>query len=173
MKPLADRLYEEIEKTLKDYRLSRMQCEDGGAYPLTDALTPPGESIQAGYDEIEMICDSIYNRVLTPHFNNVRNVPEELIVDVWSSMPDGHNGFMKSWGFVQFSRNLLERVMPIQKPSKPRAWMKVGPSGSSLGVTDMEWEADNWKREGSKVVPLFAEILEFPVDTDSPTSLGD
>src|SRR5579859_7479819 len=119
MKPLAETIYEEIEQTLKAHRLSNMQCEDGGAYPLTDALTPPGQTIQAGYDEIEMMCDAIYNRVLTTHFNNVDNVSDDLIIDTWTSMPGGYDGFLKSWGFVQFSRKLLERVLPRHKPMKP------------------------------------------------------
>lgn len=173
MTPLANRIYEEIEMVLLHHGLSTMQTEDGDAYPLKDALTPKGRSIQDGCDEIRLICDSIFNHVLIPHFNNVDHVSDDLIVDVWSSMPNGYNGFLKSWGFVQFSRKLLERVLPRQKPMKACAWMHVGPTGESLGVTDVEWHAENWKREGRKVIPLFAEILESPAYPTAPTSISD
>lgn len=173
MKPLADRIYEEIEVVLQQHRLSNMQTEDGDAYPLTDALTSCGRSIQDGYDEIRLICDSIYNRVLTPHFNNVDHVSDDLIVDTWASMPNGYDGFRKSWGFVQFARNLLERVLPRQKPMKPRAWLEVDSRGKTLGVTDNRAISDMWRSEGRKVIPLFTEILESPAYPTAPTSISD
>lgn len=68
MKPLVEKIYDEIEQVLMHHRLSRWQCDDGESnYPLTDMLTPDGETIQAGYDEIRNICDAIYNEVLTKH----------------------------------------------------------------------------------------------------------
>ncbi|WP_175980017.1 hypothetical protein [Caballeronia zhejiangensis] len=65
----ANQLYDEIEKVLLNYRHSRFTTEDGDSqYPLKDLLTPDGESIQGGMDEIRLICDDIYNEVLTKHF---------------------------------------------------------------------------------------------------------
>lgn len=173
MTPLANKIYEEIEQVLLHHGLSTMQTEDGDAYPLTDVLTPDGRSIQEGYDEIRLICDSIYNQVLIPHFNNVDHVSDDLIVDTWTSMPDGYEGFRKSWGFVQFSRKLLERVLPRQKPMKPRAWLEVDATGRTLGVTDNRAISDMWRSEGRKVIPLFTEILESPAYPTAPTSISD
>ena len=64
----AGALYDAIEQVLLHYRHSRLTTEDGESqYPLTDLLTPDGNSIQMGYDEIRYICDAIYNEVLTKH----------------------------------------------------------------------------------------------------------
>ncbi len=166
MKPLAEQIYEEIEQTLRQHRLSRWQCEDGeGAYPLTDILTPDGESIQAGYDEIRMICDSIYNRVLTKHFISAEKSPDVFIIETWNGMPDGHSGFLKSWGYVQFGKRLIEKVLPRLTKRPPRAWMRLGPTGESTGVTDVESYSDQWKRVGARVIPLYTEVVEDPLET--------
>jgi hypothetical protein len=66
MSSLADKVYDEIEQTLLHHRLCYWQCEDDeGSYPLIDMLTPEGRTIQVGHDEIQHICDAIYNEVLT------------------------------------------------------------------------------------------------------------
>lgn len=69
MKHKADQLYDRIEEALLHHRLSNWQDTDGDPYPLVDHLTGPGNSIQEGYDEIRWICDSIYNEVLVPFFD--------------------------------------------------------------------------------------------------------
>jgi len=66
MKPLVERIYDEIEQVLLHHRLTGWMDADGESnYPLTDILTPDGQSIQIGYDEIRNMVDSIYNDVLT------------------------------------------------------------------------------------------------------------
>lgn len=63
----VSQLYDAIEKTLLNYRMSNLEGGDGEAYPLVDHLTTPGaESIETGQFEIRLICDDIYNEVLVP-----------------------------------------------------------------------------------------------------------
>jgi len=62
----ADAIYDEIKVTLANHRLSYTEGSDGEAYPLADALSTPGGTIKSGVDEIVLICDAIYNEVLTP-----------------------------------------------------------------------------------------------------------
>lgn len=167
MQPLAEQIYEEIEQTLRAYRLSRWVCADGdGHYPLTDHLTPDGESIQSGYDEIRMICDAIYNRVLTRHFISAEKTPDKLIEETWDAMPDGQSGFLKTWGFIQFGRALIAKVVPRQTTRKPRAWMRLGRTGESTGVTDNEYSRDQWHRVESRVIPLYTEVSDEIDRTD-------
>lgn len=159
MTPLAEQIYEEIEQTLLHHRLGRWQCADGeGNYPLTDLLTPDGESIQAGYDEIRLMCDAIYNDVLTKHLASSEKLHDVLIQETWNGMPDGYDGFLKTWGFIQFGRRLIEKVLPILTKREPRAWMRVNRTGGSTGVTDTEYGRDQWKRVGDRVVPLYTEM---------------
>jgi hypothetical protein len=161
MKPLAEQIYEEIEQALRHHRLSRWMDADGeGHYPLTDMLTPEGESIQAGYDEIRMMCDSIYNQVLTKHFLSAEKTPEALIKETWNSMPGGYSGFLKTWGFVQFGCALIEKVLPRPTTRKPRAWIRLNQTGGSTGVTDVEYYRDQWKSAGERVIPLYTEVSD-------------
>jgi hypothetical protein len=68
MSSLADAVYDEIEQTLLHHRLCYWQCEDDeGNFPLIDMLTPEGHTIQVGHDEIQHICDAIYNEVLVKY----------------------------------------------------------------------------------------------------------
>jgi hypothetical protein len=62
----AHQLYDAIEETLLHYRMSNLQDDQGGGYPLVDHLTTPGASdIASGNFEVHLICDAIYNEVLT------------------------------------------------------------------------------------------------------------
>ena len=62
----ADSLYDAIEEILLHHRMSNLEGDDGEAYPLVDQLTTPGaNSIESGKFEIRLICDAIYNEVLT------------------------------------------------------------------------------------------------------------
>lgn len=161
MTPLAEKLYDDIEKVLLNHRMSYWQDQDGGSYPLTDMLTPDGHTIQVGYDEIRMICDEIYNQVLVPHVESAERTREELIEVVIDSMPNGDRGFTTTWSLIDFGKKLIERVLPRKKERKPKAWMKVHPTGQCIETTAMEWHADNWKREGGyRVVPLYTEICD-------------
>lgn len=36
---------------------------------------------------------------------------EEKIKEIWNSMPDGHDGFLKSWGYVQFAQCVAEAAV--------------------------------------------------------------
>jgi hypothetical protein len=168
MKPLAEHIYEEIEQTLLHYRHSKLMCEDGDShYPLTDLLTPDNESIQFGYDEIRMICDAIYNRVLTKHFISAEKTPEALIEETWDAMPGGHDGFLKTWGFIQFGKRLIEKVLPRPTTRKPRGWIRLGRTGASTAITDNEYTRDQWLRVGDRVRPLYTEMTDEPVEPES------
>lgn len=62
----ADQLYDAIEETLLHHRMSNLEGDDGEAFPLVDHLTTPGDrGIDSGKLEIRLICDAIYNEVLT------------------------------------------------------------------------------------------------------------
>ena len=115
MSSLAEKVYDEIEQTLLHHRLSNWQCDDGESnYPLTDMLTPEGQTIQVGCDEIEGICDAIYNEVLTKNLGN------------------GYDELMKFYGVdtvpaliaaqAEHIAKLQEKVpaIPDQFPASPR-----------------------------------------------------
>lgn len=58
-------LYDAIEEVLLHYRMSNLQDDRGGGYPLVDHLTTPAASdIGSGQFEVRLICDEIYNEVL-------------------------------------------------------------------------------------------------------------
>ncbi|MFG5778248.1 hypothetical protein ACFIQF_14360 [Comamonas sp. J-3] len=48
-------------------------------------------------------------------------VTDDQIDEIFNSMPDGANGFLKSWGYRQFARKLLElrRTLPSAPKSPP------------------------------------------------------
>lgn len=42
------------------------------------------------------------------------DMTDDQITAIWNSMPGGHAGFYKEWGYQQFARKLLEAV---EKPA--------------------------------------------------------
>jgi hypothetical protein len=53
-------VHKTIAKTLQNHRLQYSGDGDGGHYPLLDALTPEGETVAVGQEEIELLTDAIY-----------------------------------------------------------------------------------------------------------------
>ncbi len=41
------------------------------------------------------------------------------IAEVWAGMPDGHNGFLKTWGFLQFGRELVKLDRKLRGEEMP------------------------------------------------------
>jgi hypothetical protein len=42
------------------------------------------------------------------------------IADIWNGMPGGHEGFLKEWGYMQFSRALEEAFHKAQTKKEPQ-----------------------------------------------------
>jgi hypothetical protein len=91
----AHQLYDAIEEVLLHHHVSNMEGDDGEAYPLVDQLTTPGaNSIESGKFEIRLICDAIYNEVLTVAAPQAECAPREAqpfvmclddVVEMWNS----------------------------------------------------------------------------------------
>jgi len=56
--------FDEATKIAMDYRLSNVQDEFGGGYPLIDMLTLSGHNISEGKEEIELFLDLVVINVL-------------------------------------------------------------------------------------------------------------
>lgn len=85
-----EKLLDVIGDTLRHHRLSFMQDEDNGGYPLIDALTYKGRTVQDGIEEIEHILDELA-APLKDHLAPPVTAPIEK-VDGWQpieSAPEG------------------------------------------------------------------------------------
>jgi hypothetical protein len=92
-----------IKKTLRSYRLQHTQAEDGDHYPLVDALTPDGETIAVGENEIELLTDALYLELLAAALTAPPGVPEGFrLVPV-----EPTEGMSRAW-FKTSARNEVE-----------------------------------------------------------------
>ena len=57
-------VHKTIAETLRSHRLQHSVDRDGEHYPLLDALTPDGETVAVGQQEIELLTDAIYLELL-------------------------------------------------------------------------------------------------------------
>ena len=61
--PTEALLHSTIVKVLSEHRLHNMADEDGEHYPLVDALTPDGDTLATGEQEIALLADEIWHEV--------------------------------------------------------------------------------------------------------------
>lgn len=59
--------------------------------------------------------------------------------------------------------------MSTNESAKPVAWMRLGPSGNSTGVTDVLFCRDLWLAEGDTIVPLYAHPATAKSECSIPT----
>jgi uncharacterized protein YyaL (SSP411 family) len=162
LKPLAEQVYEEIEQTLLSHRLNGWLCADGeGNYPLTDILTPDGESIQAGYDEIRMMSDSIYNSVLKKRLGTIEPFSMDVI-----------RAEFEQW----HAQHFIEPLTPSSGGSDYResavvrrweAWQgamseRVGGSAQLMRFYDVKTTSDLIKAMEEHIAKLQAKVPSVP-----------
>lgn len=76
------------------------------------------------------------------------NITDAQIEQTWNSMPDGPDGFRKSWGYLQFARAILDlREHPPQRmhPSLPREHRtSQAPGFAMIAPTDWIETTPRW-----------------------------
>lgn len=105
------------------------------------------------------------------------NITDEQIEQTWNSMPDGPDGFRKSWGYLQFARAILDlREHSPQRvaPSLPREHRtSQAPGFAMIAPTDWIETTPRWHErcEAYQRVMTYRDQISFAVDSVQQTLL--
>lgn len=70
---------EKITEAMKDYTLLHTYGDDGHGYPLIDALTPDGRTVDVGESECGELDAELYDSVIAPHILEAERRAEQRV----------------------------------------------------------------------------------------------
>ncbi|MGO2959310.1 MAG: hypothetical protein ACTIDN_09775 [Acetobacter sp.] len=70
---------EKISEVMKDYTLLHTYGDDGHGYPLVDALTPDGKTINVGKSECGELAADLYDSVIAPYIIEAERRVEQRV----------------------------------------------------------------------------------------------
>jgi len=148
----AKALYGAIKEVLLNHRLSNLVGDDGEFFPLVDHLcSKDAKSVESGEFEIALICDAIYNDVLT------KSAPVAGEAQPAIGYLNRNKG-RTDWAVTRAAYDLPDGIyMLYAAPQASEAVRNAAPEGAGKGIEDGSFlhedaPAARLAREAAKVI---------------------